>query len=667
MKLNTFYGAFILLFLLNATMAKAQKHSLFTADYTGYNNLNTLQQLNYRILQNNPNVASIHLFTLNSLKDVQEKGKVMIDLPWLPCRKLIFRVNDAAYNDDDNYDWNGEVPGADLPDSVCGDGFLTLVNHGDMGGLMGTIALYKFDAEIKDLTGGIKALVILDQDKLQDQECGNKPTDVSGGEFNPAQVISSDCYKKDLRLLVLYSPDAKDNMVVSVFNGNISPSLQLNAYLSVYKLNTALHNSQVYRDVILAGVEELPGHVEALAPEQELGNLVNDSYVTGLRNQYKADAVLEFILNDFNDVGFPGSITASRIFGLTREIGSYNPNTNQLDKKYGYLFVNINHNYPNLTFTHEMGHLLGGRHDDDNEVKPYLDPNAHGHHFTKWWGPVPTGFYRTATSSRSMISFRKVIPYYSNPYQTYSGVSTGSSEHNNKQRIYQHFNAIAGFYTDGLVGFQNSFTAQQVANPPLPAGITAPCPYHLVLTAQTNHCNAFNSFSHHWAVSYDGITWDDWGYGNSIDISGAENGNILVKLTSTGSGGGGSATTSSTGYATFYGCNGGANTNSAGVPAPGLSPVATADAAVGFAASFSLYPNPARHKFTLGYKLPNDQLVQVQLLDIAGRQRAVLYKGILPANKQQLDLAIPKGLQKGIYILKIRHAAQSRQLKLVIQ
>jgi len=89
----------------------------------------------------------------------------------------------------------------------------------------------------------------------------------------------------------------------------------------------------------------------------------DDATVQNLRNQYNADLVICFIGNEYDDgIGYATGIPANNADYCATVTAPFASNT------------------ANFTFTHELGHLLGGRHELNADAGP--PPYSHGFQFS---------------------------------------------------------------------------------------------------------------------------------------------------------------------------------------------------------------------------------------------------------------------------------------------
>ncbi|MEW6509285.1 MAG: reprolysin-like metallopeptidase [Bacteroidota bacterium] len=163
--------------------------------------------------------------------------------------------------------------------------------------------------------------------------------------------------------------------------------------------NDAFGNSLVSSSIDIVGYQQLI-YTESGDDYTDITRFMtkNDSYldeIHSLRNQYDAD-VCVLLVNTLNS---NGSVPGEEAIGAQR----YN----------AFFVVKASSAVSYYSFPHELGHLLGCRHDSDTGTEPYY--NAHGYN---WHGKLPysptSRFYKTIMSVEEEAKYKRV-QYFSNP------------------------------------------------------------------------------------------------------------------------------------------------------------------------------------------------------------------------------------------------------------
>ena len=325
------------------------------------------------------------------------------------------------HEDDDNYIWHGDILGE--KGNIIG----TMSYIVTKGSKYGTIKLEDKMFRIQDIgsdrngIGHLQAILEMDEEKLAEQECTAHISDDEEKSIDMTSTSKQNCSGTPvIKILVLYTQNAQ--------NTGFNPNSEANQGIS--DLNMAIRNSGITASELtfeLAGVVKLNGFSETSNIQNDRDRLRdNTNTAQNLRNQYNADLVILYADNS--------NYTA----GGTADI---NTNANP-DLAYGIVKINQSPK----TFEHEVGHLLGGRH--ENATSGY----ERGYSFFE--GPP---FY----TGRKTIMHQNLfgsLDHFSNPSVNFNGVPTGiSNSRDVVRRIKANACAVSQFRTEPVSIFSVFF------------------------------------------------------------------------------------------------------------------------------------------------------------------------------------------------------------------
>lgn len=332
---------------------------------------------------------------------------------------------------------------------------------------------------------GLNAMARINSLESSNSICEN------GLEMEPNALPQGEpCTNKKVSILVCYTTGAKNSV----------PNIMNEINLSMAQLREAWSNSDDFAnlDFELAGTQELPSSIIDeniyLDAIDFVSALSMNTTVQSLRNTFNADLVI--CLTGRN---YPGNPLGTVVNGQVLSVGN-------VYDAYSYAMVKADRATVNFTFCHEIGHLMGGRHQQSNILgvgfDNFLPLDAHGYGFYnhRLFGKPRTTYSIMVTG----LTDDKTL-LFSTPDRERWGVPMGSN-------LYQHMvNVMKGNVCD-VASFRTS------SNPlPLVAFMDAPRlanPGNTIAVSGTAFYGT-PPYTFDWFISKDAFTWIPLGMGSS--------------------------------------------------------------------------------------------------------------------------------------------------------
>ena len=241
----------------------------------------------------------------------------------------------------------------------------------------------------------------------KDNNSGNKGHSPSSNSYSTSTIKSTNDFSCKIRVLVAYTPSAVSNI----------SNIQNHAQACIFQMNQSFINSEINNVEVELALAYITPYTESETSSLRCDNEEGDMFrfrqdgdghmdeVHDLREEFSADVcillnsydVYESSINPLNDFTY---------YGVAAQIKASSDNAFCLSHYFYSLTA--------FTFTHEIGHLIGCRHDvvNDLSIEPY--PHGHGFIYSYDIGNL-TIQERTIMGTGSSCDFCQRRLYWSNP------------------------------------------------------------------------------------------------------------------------------------------------------------------------------------------------------------------------------------------------------------
>jgi hypothetical protein len=342
---------------------------------------------------------------IRSLATTESVNLIQINLGALKGNQLHIAIPGLAAFDlsktggdsraDREFTWSGAATGTQTANATV------VVRNGEVtGSITNLTGLYR----ILPVGNGVHALVKVDTTKLppeeppsfrqKEQQKGALP------QVPKARLKMHDTSITQVDVLVAYTPAAKASV----------PDIDATIALAVAETNQSYKNSNIYMRLNLVDSMELQYSEAGKSFDQILADFAANPTVNQHRDQAAAD-LSAMIIDQSDYCGLADAImaTASTAFAVV-----------YYDCATGY-----------YSFGHELGHLMGARHNE--QMDPTNTPFAYGHGF-QHRTPPPT--WRTIMAYVNDCGGTcPRLQYWSNPNVNYNGYPMGTTSTNDNARV----------------------------------------------------------------------------------------------------------------------------------------------------------------------------------------------------------------------------------------
>jgi hypothetical protein len=360
------------------------------------------QQASVDRIRNLPTTASVQVVTI----DLNALGDATTTMALPDAREVTATATRRDVRGDRDYTWYGTLAG------TPGDAILVVRDGNVTGSINSGTDTYK----VTPLGNGQHAIVKFDASRLPPEHPPSFIERERRGDaapLPPPRDLALDAGPIVIDVLVAYTPTAAAQV------NNIAAFVQL----AVDEANQSYVNSKVNQRLRLVHSYQVNYNEAGKGYDTIVADLAGKSdgsmdEIHQLRDQHGADLVA-LIVNQTDFCGMADAIMASEATAFAAV--HWNCAT-------GY-----------YSFAHELGHLMGARHDPAND--PSTAPFPHGHGFQEG-----SAAWRTVMAYQCGARACTRLPYWSNPNVNYQGVPMGTTPaHDNARVLNQTAPTIATF------------------------------------------------------------------------------------------------------------------------------------------------------------------------------------------------------------------------------
>lgn len=427
--------------------------------------LSTNEYMRYITATSQRLADTAYVISLGDLATIQTDGIVEFELPDKNCL-IIARSERVRYFDNNNYYWSAVVENEDENECYCKDGTMTIIKR--YGRYIGYFAIDDDKYELEDLGEGRQVLVKLNFENEHLLHCDTTGLGNGIGFPDPGMQIrtNENC---PVTLLALFTENAAAAVV------NIEATIEL----AVEQANTAYQRSRVGHELVLVNIleDDFIENDNNNNIEADVNALAIDQGVAVLRAANNADLVVLFTAGNYFE-GF------STILGRARDIGP--------DEDLAFAIIQAAEATDDFTFTHEVGHLYGCRHELEADNMGQFE---HAHDFRHGCWP----FRKDKNTIMWSIATGNTIQNFSNPNIKYAGKATGVSNTEENWRMLNTTNCeVAGFMQGDLLQMSGYIS-----------GPFAVCIGEEVFVEAVITGGAIGGYDFDWSYSYDGFNYTD--------------------------------------------------------------------------------------------------------------------------------------------------------------